>query len=476
MDGVKFIEKIAPYIIKFAPSYHIAVVSPIIAQAVLESAYGTSELAVNACNYFGLKYRKGRCPTATGIYEKVGSEQNKDGTYVSSSMMWCKFPDMESGVQGYFDFLNIPNYANLKDVSDPETYLRNIKADGYATSLQYVDNLMRVIGQYDLTKYDKEVSVMSNSPLVTYTKISPNKTSPRNHKIDTITIHCMAGNLTVETCGNVFAPSSRKASSNYGIGSDGRIGMYVEEKDRSWCSSNAANDHRAVTIEVANDGGAESGWHVSDKAYEALIDLVTDICKRNDIKSLKWLANKALIGQVDKQNMTVHRWFANKSCPGDYLYNLHYDIANRVNERLGTSQSTPQTNEKPSNSSETLYRVRKSADDAKTQLGAYKTLSNAKKQADKNPGYFVFDQNGVKIYPVEDKKPETAAFTPYTVRVTITDLRIRKGAGTDTAIVGVIAPGVYTIVAEEDGKGATKWGKLKSGQGYISLDFCTRVG
>lgn len=154
---------------------------------------------------------------------------------------------------------------------------------------------------------------MSNSKLVSYTKISPNKTSPRNHAIDTITIHCMAGNCTIETCGNIFQPTSRQASSNYGIGSDGRIGMYVKEKDRSWCSSSSSNDNRAVTIEVANDGGADTGWHISKKAYNALIDLCTDICKRNGIKKLLWKGDKSLIGQVNKQNMTVHRWFAAKS-------------------------------------------------------------------------------------------------------------------------------------------------------------------
>lgn len=175
---------------------------------------------------------------------------------------------------------------------------------------------------------------MSNSSLVSYTKISPNKTSPRNHKIDTISIHCMAGNLSIESCGNLFANANRKASSNYGIGTDGRIGLYVEEKDRSWCTSNSMNDNRAITIEVANDGGAETGWHVSDKAYDALINLLVDICKRNDIDGLRWKGDRTLIGKVDKQNMTVHRWFANKACPGDYLYNLHPQIAADVNKRL----------------------------------------------------------------------------------------------------------------------------------------------
>ncbi len=176
----------------------------------------------------------------------------------------------------------------------------------------------------------------TNSPLVVYKKISPNRTSPRKHVIDTITIHCMACNASVESCGKGFALRSRNASSNYAIDSNGRIGMYVEEKDRSWCSSCSANDHRAVTIEVANDGGAPE-WHISDKAYDALINLCTDICRRNGIKELKWRADKSLIGQIDKQNMTVHRWFANKSCPGDYLYNLHSQIAMEVNKRLGAT-------------------------------------------------------------------------------------------------------------------------------------------
>lgn len=174
---------------------------------------------------------------------------------------------------------------------------------------------------------------MSNSPLINYTRLSPNHSGRRNHVIDTISIHCMAGNASVETCGALFADPSRKASSNYGIGSDGRIALYVDEANRSWCTSNAANDNRAITIEVANNGGAPD-WPVSGKAYSALLDLLTDICRRNNIKELLWKGNKSLIGQVGKQNMTVHRWFAAKACPGDYLYNRHGEIAAEVNRRL----------------------------------------------------------------------------------------------------------------------------------------------
>lgn len=174
---------------------------------------------------------------------------------------------------------------------------------------------------------------MGNSPLVSLTKISPYKTSPRNRAIDTISIHCMAGGLSVETCGEIFQRKGRDASSNYGIGSDGRIALYVDEADRSWCTSSASNDHRAITIEVANNGG-EPIWPVSDKVYASLILLLTDICKRNNIKELLWKADKSLIGQVDKQNMTIHRWFAKTACPGEYLYSRHADIANAVNRNL----------------------------------------------------------------------------------------------------------------------------------------------
>lgn len=179
---------------------------------------------------------------------------------------------------------------------------------------------------------------MSNSPLVSYTKISPNKTSPRNHKIDTITIHCVVGQCSVETLGNIFASKSRQASSNYGIGPDGRIGMYVEEKDRSWCSSSRANDNRAITIECASD--TTYPYAINKTVYKALIELCADICKRNNIKELKWKADKSLIGQPDKQNITAHRWFSSTSCPGDYIYKRLGQIASEVNKKLEIEKNT----------------------------------------------------------------------------------------------------------------------------------------
>ena len=183
---------------------------------------------------------------------------------------------------------------------------------------------------------------MANSPLVSYTKLSPNHSGQRTHAIDTISVHCMAGNLSVETCGALFANSDREASSNYGIGSDGRIALYVNESNRSWCTSSKANDQRAVTIEVANTVAADP-WPISDAAYKSLINLLVDICQRNGIKKLLWKGNKNLIGQVDQQNMRVHRWFAAKACPGNWLYEHHGQIAEEVNKRLSGKEEEEMT-------------------------------------------------------------------------------------------------------------------------------------
>ena len=181
---------------------------------------------------------------------------------------------------------------------------------------------------------------MSNSPLVEYTRISPNQSGQRKYEIDRISIHCVVGQCSIEALGAIFAPSSKGASSNYGVGYDGRIGMYVEEKDRSWCTSSAANDNRAVTIEVASD--TTDPYAVTDAAYEGLLNLVTDICKRNGKNTLIWFGDKdttlAYTPQPNEMVLTVHRWFANKACPGNYLYNKHGEIVAEVNRRLASEE------------------------------------------------------------------------------------------------------------------------------------------
>lgn len=291
-------------------------------------------------------------------------------------------------------------------------------------------------GQKYFDKYAKKGSGstmgFSNSPLATVRMISPNRTANRNHVIDTITIHCFVGQVTAKRGCEVFRPDDKEASCNYVVGYDGSIGLCVEEKDRSWCTggyktvngvktpirvngiSGKSNDYQAVTIEVASD--TTHPYAITDKAMAALIELCADICRRNGIKKLLWKGDKNLVGKVDQQNLTVHRWFANKACPGDYIHERLGDIAAKVNAKLGVSGSAPVTPTAP------------------------------------------------------------VSKVPYKVRITATDLRIRKGPGTDKAIVQkAIKPGVYTIVSEATGQGATMWGKLKSGLGWVSLDYCKKI-
>lgn len=201
---------------------------------------------------------------------------------------------------------------------------------------------------------------MSNSSLVCYTKLSPNRSGKRTHSIDRITPHCVVGQLSCETICACF-PEGRGASCNYGIGSDGRISLCVDEGNRSWCSSSNANDQRAVTIECASD--KTEPYAMTDAVYESLVNLCTDICKRNGKKKLLWFADKdktlAYNPASDEMVITVHRWFANKSCPGDWLYNRLGDLAARVTANLGGSQSS---------NNDVLYRV---------QTGAFSVKENA---------------------------------------------------------------------------------------------------
>lgn len=497
----------------------------------------------------------------------------------------------------------------------------------------------------------------TNSPLVAYTKLSPNHSGQRTMRIDRITPHCVVGQCTAEGLGDWFYKSSTQASSNYGIDKSGRVGMYVEEKNRSWCTSSNANDQRAVTIECASDKAEPYAMH--QVVYDRLVDLCEDICRRNGKKKLLWFGdkNKSLNYQpkADEMLITVHRWFANKSCPGDWLYARLGDLAAKVTSRLGSGNvevipSGMQAGEfqglteeqvlakvgplftadqkksgilasvsmaqfilesgygkselalganncfgmKKSLSGNTwsgsvwdgvsiykkktqeqeedgsyvtvtaefrkylnvddsiadhsayllgakngekfrydglkgcsaykkavqiikdggyatsltyvdklcsiierwkltqydvageasdvvkYYRVRKSWDDAKSQLGAYTILANAKAMADKHRGYEVYDWNGKQVYPEVAEGAATGmtnADCPFFVKVSIPDLNIRKGSGTNTAKTGMCTGvGVFTILEVREGKGSDKgWGRLKSGVGWIALSYCERV-
>ncbi len=199
-------------------------------------------------------------------------------------------------------------------------------SDGYFHESEY-----RSAPYFDL-EIDGITTSCSNSSLVTYTNITGDCNSPRNHVIDTITIHCYVGQVTAKQGCDYFVTTERQVSANYVVGTDGSIGLSVPESARAWTSSSRYNDQRAITIEVASD--TKSPYAITDKAYTALVNLCADICRRNGIKKLIWKNDQSLIGQPDKQNMTVHRWFSNTDCPGDYLMNHMSDIASKANAKI----------------------------------------------------------------------------------------------------------------------------------------------
>jgi hypothetical protein len=243
---------------------------------------------------------------------------------------------------------------------------------------------------------------MSNSSLVDYVKISPNSSNPRNKKIKKITLHHVAGNLTVKQIGNIFAPASRRASSNYGIDSNGRVGMYVEEKNRAWTSGSADNDHQAITIEVANSKSGNP-WPVSDKALNKLIELCVDICRRNGIDRLNYTGDAS-------GNFTRHNMFQATACPGPYLISKMPYIADEVNRRLSDTSSG-------------LYRV---------QIGAYAVKANAEAALKKARAAGFKDAfitaTGAAVAPAPKPAPAPAP-TPKPAAIKVgSRVRVKKGA------------------------------------------------
>ena len=288
---------------------------------------------------------------------------------------------------------------------------------------------------------------MSNSSLVNCTVKSPNHSGARTHSIDRITPHCVVGQLSAESIGGCFDSSNVQASCNYGIGSDGRVVLCVDEANRSWCSSSNANDQRAVTIECASD--MTHPYAMTDAVYEKLVALCVDICRRNGKTKLLWFGDKdKSLNYSPKSNemiLTVHRWFANKSCPGDWLYSRLGNLA--ITDR-GTYTITEIQNG--------YWGRLKSGAGWISVHEAYCTYKGA-----------VSSDSGGSV-----EKPSGN----FLVQVDISDLYIRKGPGTNYGTNGFCPKGVYTIVEVKTGAGSNAgWGKLKSGAGWISLDYATRI-
>lgn len=353
------------------------------------------------------------------------------------------------------------------------------------------------VSDNDTTNYKEETKMgYTNSSLVNCTVKSPNHSGVRTHKIDRITPHCVVGQLSAESIGGCFKSTSRQASCNYGIGYDGRVCLVVDEANRSWCSSSNANDQRAITIECASD--ATAPYAFKTVVYNKLVQLCIDICKRNGLKKVIWIADKnkslAYTPKSGECVLTVHRWFANKSCPGDWMYSRMGQLANDINKGLGTTTTAtkptiPTNNTTYKKGDIVNFKGRKHYASASATNGTTCKAGTAKVTnvypSGKHIYHLVAEKNGgSNVYGWVDtstisglvNQTTTTTFKSYKVRITADVLNVRKGAGTNYATNGSVKKNeVYTIVGESTGKGATKWLKLKSGAGYIASDYTKKI-
>lgn len=486
---MNFIEQISVYIQKYAPQYNIKVCSPIIAQAILESASGTSELAIKACNYFGLKYRPNRCPTSCGIYNKIGSEQNSDGSYVSSHMQWMKFKNMDDGVRGYFDFINNPNYSNLKGITNPRIYLENIKKDGYATSLKYVDNLMSVISKYNLTQYDSLSGEKSMKCKVAidagHGSETAGKRTPSGYREHWINVKCANYfDIAMKRCGidtvkigwndtnskddpDISLGTRQQLIKNnncdisvswhanaHGNGSQYTSAQGIETYIHSYTSSVADSKNLADKVHSYLIKGTQQKNRGVKSNNFAMCNCSAMNTKASILIEIGFMTNEyeeALL-KSDAFCMECAEEAAQGVC--DYLGVNFVNVNNNLTTQIPITPPTSSSNVKE------LYRVRKSWNDIGSQIGAYSVLDNAKKVC--KDGYYVFDVNGNVVYPVITTTPNN--YTVYKVKL-LKDLDIyNQPNGKIVQTKGAKKGIIYTIVETQETKG-----RLKSGAGWINV-------
>lgn len=423
-----FIEAIGPIVQKIGPKFNIVCPSAVIAQACLESAYGTSSKAAHH-NYFGLKYRENRLTCHSG-YFKDGSKEERAGGHIENiTDYWYAFSDMEHGVEGYCQFVSISTYDNIRGVEDPETYLTNIKKDGYATSSSYVNNVMGVINAHNLTQYDrkKEETKPVSLNIIKNTNFRHHNTSVRNCRPEYIVIHYTASTGDAPAQISYFnGTGANNSSADFFVAWDGRIYQYnMDIKGRySWAVGGGRQskyggslygkclNRNSISIEMCCKsrtgkyvGANNSNWYFTDETVSAAVKLVQMLMAEYGI---------------DADHVIRHFDVNGKYCPGIIGWNA------------------------PSGS------------EAKWK---------AFKAAVKADSAFVVEEH--------TKAEEASAYkaeSPYLVKIGIRTLRIRKGPGTNFGIVKFIAPGIYTIVETQG-----NWGRLKSGAGWICLDYTRRV-
>lgn len=431
-----FIEAIGPIVQKIGPKYNIVCPSAVIAQACLESAYGTSSKAAHH-NYFGLKYRANRVSCHSG-YFKDGSKEERAGGHIENiTDYWYAFDDMEHGVEGYCQFVNISNYSNIKGVKDPQTYLANIRKDGYATSSSYVTNVMSVIQSHDLTRFDvpgtnvgkKEENKVS-LVITKNTGFRHHNTSPRSCRPEYIVLHYTASTGDAAAQINYFNSSKANASSaDYFVAWDGRIYQYNMEipKRYSWAVGggrqsshggaffNKCLNRNSISIEMCCKSRTgkyvaanSSAWYFTDATVRAALQLVRMLMSEYGI---------------DETHVIRHYDVNGKYCPGIRGWNA------------------------PSGSESEWKNFKAALQNGSSAEVKEETTAEASTSSEM-----------------------AAQKVPFLVKVEIANLNIRKGPGTGYGVARTCPKGIYTITAVSG-----NWGKLKSGAGWICLDYTRRV-
>lgn len=428
MTQLEFIEKIGPFHQKYAKQYGFKIASIGIAQACLESQYGTSYKA-SFNNFHGLKYRKNRVTCNSGYFSDGGSEQKSDGSYVPTTTDWYSFESMDKGVEGYYQFINIPNYAKVKAAEDPLTYLQAIKAAGYATSLNYVQNVYKVVQKWNLTKYDQfnqqeqKESILAD-PIINIIQRanSHNTTTKENRKIDWIVIHYTAGTTSykgaAQSIAQYFATTSNQSSADF-IVDDVDIVQYNPDPRNLYC------------------------WAVGGKQYpqksNSLSAKYYGVCQNNNSISIEICSRKK---NPSTLNATDDDWYftdtaiANAVKLTKYLmkvYNIKADHV--ITHNMVTGKWCPQPWTKNEAALSGWYNFQK-------MIGAA-GQSSATQIVDPAPA------------------------CPYLVKVTANTLNIRSGPGTTYSILGTVKKDeVFTIIEQVD-----NFGRLKSGAGWICLNY-----
>lgn len=473
MTNEEFIKNIAEAVQRYAGDYGIAVHSPVIAQACLESGFGTSNKA-KYHNYFGLKYRANRVTCHSGYFSDSGSEQNKDGSYTPINTDWYKFDSLKMGVLGYFQFINISRYSNLKGITNPREYLEKIKEDEYATQDDYVERVMRVINTYNLTQYDRKEEEENNMSKI---KVHIDPGHQTNHyNQSTTNKNYYESNMTwklanylkaeLENRGIIVTLSRNSINENPSLYNRGYAAkgcnMFLSLHSNA-CESNKAVDYPVVYRgydKVGADGFALNLARLIQETMGTKQSGRTATRRGSSGGEYYGVMRGAREAGLTYYYIVEHSFHTNAKATEWLLNDNNLRVLARKEADLIASFFNVKNETKPTTQTTTkeLYRVRKSWSDSGSQVGAYSNLENAKNAC--KSGYYVFDSKGNIVYPIQQNDS-------YLVQITADVLNVRKGPATSYKVVAQVKKNqVYTIIKESG-----DWGFLKSKIGWINLNY-----